>query len=457
VRDGEPAVGIRPAALRAYDIRGRVGRDLDAAGARLLGGVYADLARERGLSRVGVSRDGRLTSPAFEAALVDGLVAGGLQVVRLGLGPTPRLAFAVGYLGLDGGVMVTASHNPPEDNGFKLLLGAERLHGRALHALMARTPLRAPGGSVADADVTDAYGQALLENAGDLRPLDVAWDCGSGATGPVVERVVKRLPGRHVLLNTRVDGRFPAHHPDPAVAANLRELQAAAVANACHLGVAFDCDGDRIGVVDGSGAVVWADQLLLLLARDLLLDHPGATIVADVKSSGALFDGVAAAGGRSVMVPSGYVRVQDAMRREGALLGGELSGHIFYADRWDGTDDALYVAVRLLQALARSGGTLADFRASLPAMVSTPEMRIACSDERKADVVAEVAARLRAAGAVVDEADGVRVSTPDGWWLLRASGTEPRITCRCEARDETGLERLMSRLRGELRASGVTI
>ncbi|HEX8570378.1 MAG TPA: phosphomannomutase/phosphoglucomutase [Caulobacteraceae bacterium] len=448
---------IRPSALRAYDIRGEVGRDLDAEGARLLGGVYAALARERGLSRIGVSRDGRVTSPEFEAALLDGLANGGLHVTRIGLGPTPQLAFAVRHLGLDGGVMVTASHNPPRDNGFKLFLGAERLHGSALVDLMARPPAIGGGGSVATAEVTEAYVDKLLERAGKLRPLKVAWDCGNGATGPVVERLIPRLPGEHVLLHAVVDGRFPNHHPDPAVPANLRDLQAAVVRHACDLGIAFDGDGDRIGAVDGSGAVIWADQLLLLLARDLLRERPGSSVVADVKSSSVLFDGVAAAGGRPVMVPSGYVLVREAMRREGALLGGELSGHIFYADRWDGTDDALYVAVRLLLALSGSERTLAEFRASLPAMITTPEMRIGCPDERKGEVVAEVAERLRRAGATVNDADGVRVSTPHGWWLLRASGTEPKITCRCEAADEAGLERLMQQLRRELRESGVSI
>ena len=448
---------MRPAAVRAFDIRGVVGRDLDEEDARLLGGSYAAAARERGLSRVAVAYDGRLTSPALEAALVDGLVGGGLQVTRVGRGPTPMLSHAVRSLGLDGGVMVTASHNPPADNGFKLLLGGERLHGEGLRALVARAPEPAPGGSVVEAETAAGYGDALAAASAGLRPFKVAWDCGNGAVGEVVERLVSRLPGEHLVLHAEIDGRFPNHHPDPAVGDNLRDLQRAVTGHRCDLGLAIDGDGDRIGAVDGAGEVVWADQLLLLLAGDLLRDRPGATVVADVKCGRALFDGVAALGGRAVRAPSGYVRVREAMAREGALLAGELSGHVFFADPSGGADDALYAALRVLRALSRSDRTLAQFRAALPRHVTTPEFRIACADDRKAAVVAEVGARLEAQGLEVDRLDGLRVADADGWWLLRASNTEARITCRCEATDAPALERLMASLRRELRLSGLEL
>lgn len=444
------------AAVRSFDIRGVVGRDLDVGDATLLGGAYATLARERGLKRIGVGRDGRISGPAFEAALVEALAASGMAVTRIGVGPTPQLAFAVRTLALDGGIMVTASHNPPPENGFKLLLGSERIHGAALKALLARDGEAAPGGSVEEVSVTDAYLDELVAAASRIRPLKVAWDCGNGATGAIVERLTARLPGEHVLLHTEIDGRFPNHHADPAVEANMRDLQRAVVGHGCDLGIAFDGDGDRVGCVDGSGAVVWADQMLLLLASDLLRDRPGATVVGDVKCSRVLFDGVRALGGRAVMVPSGYVLVRDSMKREGALLGGELSGHVFYNDGWDGTDDALYVAVRLLQAIARSGRSLAEFRASLPPTVATPEYRIPYAGDRRG-LVAEVGARLAGAGADVDTGDGLRVTTPDGWWMLRASGTESKLTIRCESGDADGLERLMSQVRRELRLSGVEL
>ena len=452
----EPPRRIAPEAVRAYDVRGAYGRSITAQGAEALGLSYAGAARRLGLSRIGVGRDGRLSSPELESALVAGLVAGGMAVERIGLGPTPMLAFAVRTRGLDGGVMVTASHNPADENGFKLLLGAGRIHGRALQALVDSVGAPAPGGRVDDVEIEAAYVARLVAEAQGCAPLRVAWDCGNGAAGEVVRRLAQRLPGSHLVLHGEVDGRFPNHHPDPAVAANLRDLQMAVTVNGCDLGLAFDGDGDRIGVVDGDGGIIWADQLLLFLARDLLAQHPGATVVADVKSSGLLFDGVAAAGGTAVMAPSGYVLVREAMQAHGAALAGELSGHIFYADCWDGADDALYVAVRLLCALARSPQTLAQFRRALPPVLTTPELRIPCPEARKHAVVAEVAARLAAGGQAGDPALGLRIDTPDGWWLLRASGTEPKLTLRCEARDVAGLARLKAVLAAQLALSGLT-
>ncbi len=452
------ATGCLPAeAVRAYDVRGRVGEHFQVSHGRCLGLAYAALARSRGLSRIAVGRDGRLTSPAIEAELVDGLVAGGMEVTRLGLGPTPMTAFAVRQLKLDGAVQVTASHNPPDENGFKLMLGAERIHGAALRELARSTGEPAPGGSVRDADVRELYVERLAEAAVHIPALAVAWDSGGGATGEVVERLVRRLPGRHVLLSTAVDGRFPDHHPDPAVEANLEPLKAAVLREGCDLGLAFDGDGDRIGVVDETGAVIWADQLLLFLAAGLLQAHPGATVVADVKSSGVLFAGVEALGGRAQVAPSGYVLVREAMAKSGARLGGELSGHVFFSDYGDGTDDALYVAVQVLCELGRRGGPLSAFRGSLPAVVATPELRIACPEARKAAVVREVADRTAGRGGDYDPQLGLRVRSADGWWLLRASGTEPKLTARCEAADAPALDRLVADLRAELATSGIAL
>jgi phosphomannomutase len=446
---------FRPTAVRAYDIRGVVGRDFDETDARALGLSYATVARTWGMRTVAVGRDGRLTSPAIEAALVEGLVEGGMRVSRIGVGPTPKLTFAVRRLGLHGGIQVTASHNPPNENGFKLLLGPGRVHGSNLQALVATEGRAARGGSVRDVSVEAAYVERLSADASGLKPFKVAWDAGSGATGDAIRALVRRLPGRHVLLNTEIDGRFPCHHPDPAVGANLAQLQAAVRANGCDLGLAFDGDGDRLGAVDGEGEIVWADQLLLFLAADLLTEHPGATVVADVKCSRVVAEGVARLGGRAVTAPSGYVRVCETMEREHALLGGELSGHIFFADRWDGADDALYAAVRVLLALSRGSGTLADFRKSLPATVATPEARLACADARKAEVVRAVASRVAEAGQFADTVDGLRVSGSDGWWLLRASATEPKLTVRCEGSDEAAVARLKAEVAGHLRACGI--
>lgn len=453
LRARAPRSTIHPDAIRAYDIRGVVGRHLTAPAMRALGQSYAALARERGLRRIAVGRDGRTSSAAFEQALVQGLVEGGMAVTCIGLGPTPMLAFAARELALEGGVMVTASHNPPGENGLKLVLGDQRIYGEALHRLVALDGEAAPGGSVRQADISRPYLDALGAAAAGLRPMTVAWDCGNGATGPIVEALTRRLPGEHLLLHTRLDGRFPNHHPDPAVEGNLADLKAAVLAAGCDVGFAFDGDGDRLGVVANTGRVVWSDQLLLLLGQDLLAHRPGAAIVGDVKCSRVLFEGITARGGRAVMAPSGYVLVREAMRAAGALLGGELSGHIFFASEWHGVDDALYAAIRTLAALCRSGRTLDEFLNALPPSAATPEIRIRCPEPH--ELVRRTAARVAGAGAAVDDRLGLRVERPDGWWLLRASGTEPKITCRCEAADAEGLARLKAELHAELRASGL--
>ena len=445
---------INPEAVRSYDLRGVVGRQLDLGDARQLGLAYAGWMRARGLRRIAVGRDGRLSSPELERALIEGLVAGGMLVHRIGLGPTPQMHFAVDAYGFDGGVMVTGSHNPREENGFKLVVGAEPVHGETLRALVNGPATPAAGGTLVDFPVSHAYIRGLQAQVRAAR-LTVVWDCGNGAVGALIKRLTQGLPGRHFLLNSRVDGRFPAHHPDPSIAANLRELRTMVRAHDADLGIAFDGDGDRLGVVDESGTIVWPDQVLLLLAAQVLRDSPGACIVGDVKSSRVLFDGIAQLGGRPLMAPSGYVRVREAMRGARAPLAGEMSGHIFFTECWQGTDDALFAAVRLLDCLGRGGRTLGDFRAGLPCTASTPEVRIPCPEGRKPEVLSAVAERLAAAGAEVDTTDGLRVKEDGGWWLLRASGTEPKLTIRCESADESGLERLRATVGRHLEACGI--
>ena len=425
---------LNPKLIRSYDLRGVVDRDLTGADARALGLSYA--AQLAPAARVAVGYDGRLSSPALEAALVGGLVAGGLSVARIGQGPTGMLYFAVHERGLDGGIMITGSHNPADQNGFKLLLGKDPVFGDRLKALAARPGVPRPDGSAEAIDVAAAYVERLAGVAQGAPALKIGWDPGHGATGDILARLIERLPGEHHVINGAVDGTFPGHHPDPSVPENLAELQELVRARGLDLGIAFDGDGDRIGVVDATGRIVWADQLILFLAQAFF----PATIVADVKSSRVLFDGIAAGGGRPVMAPSGYVLIREAMLRENAPMAGEMSGHIFFADDWHGTDDALHVAMRLL---ARAEA-LPLFVAGLPQTVATPELRLPCPDERKAAVLAAVAAGLDEAD--IDRTDGLRVSTADGWWLLRSSGTEPKLTARIEAWDAAGLERM----RGEL-------
>ncbi len=450
-----------PTILREYDIRGIVGKTLFAADAHAVGRAFAATIAEAGGRRVAVGYDGRLTSPELEAELVEGLSAGGVDVVRVGRGPTPMLYFAAATLGVDGGVMITGSHNPPDHNGFKLVLGGKAFYGAAIQTLGATSlglgPAGAKRGRIEERSVFDDYVARLARDYDGKRPLAVAWDPGNGATGEVVQRLITMLPGRHVLINDTIDGTFPAHHPDPTVAENLVQLQQAVAAERCDLGIGFDGDGDRIGVVDRHGRIVWGDQLLIVLARDVLAHHPGAPILADVKASQILFDEIARAGGRPVMMETGHSLIKSRLAETGGPLAGEMSGHIFFADRWYGFDDAIYVAVRLLGVLGRTEESLADMLNRLPAVFNTPELRLPCEEDRKFAAVAEVRDRLRRRGAEMVEIDGVRVKTPDGWWLLRASNTQAAVTVRAESTSEAGLARLKAQLREELASSGITL
>ena len=450
---------FNPTILREYDIRGIVGETLGEADARAIGRAFAGVVIEAGGRRVAVGRDGRLSSPVLEAALVEGFVAGGVDVVRVGLGPTPMLYFAVNTQGVDGGIMVTGSHNPANYNGFKLMLGKKSFFGQDIQRLgriaADHLPAAARRGQVEDREVAATYTARLLADYDGTRPLHVAWDAGNGATGEVLQRLVAGLPGRHVLLNETIDGRFPAHHPDPTEPKNLVQLQETVRARGCDLGIAFDGDGDRIGVVDGKGRVLWGDQFMVLLAADVLRAKPGATIIADVKASQVLFDEIARLGGKPLMWRTGHSLIKTKMAELGAPLAGEMSGHIFYADRYYGYDDALYAAVRLLGILARAEHSLAAFRDGLPPAVNTPELRFPCSESRKFAVITEVRGRLKEAGAQMSDIDGVRVRTTDGWWLLRASNTQDVLVARAEARDEAGLKRLKASLAEQLARSGI--
>jgi phosphomannomutase len=450
-----------PTILREYDIRGIVGKTLFAADAHALGRAFATTLAQSGGKRVAVGYDGRLTSPELEAALVDGLTEAGADVVRTGRGPTPMLYFSAATLEVDGGIMVTGSHNPPDHNGFKLVLGGKAFFGDAIQKIgetaLTLGPPVAKRGEVTQRRVFDDYVARLAKDYDASRPLTVAWDCGNGATGDVVVELTKTLPGRHVLLNETIDGTFPAHHPDPTVAENLVQLQQAVKAGGCDLGIGFDGDGDRIGVVDARGRILWGDQLMIVLARDVLKHYPGAPVLADVKASQVLFDAIAEAGGQPVMMETGHSLIKARLAETKAPLAGEMSGHIFFADRWYGFDDAIYVAVRLLGILGRAPETLADMLDGLPPVFNTPELRLPCEEERKFAIVEEVRERLRKRRAEMVEIDGVRVRTPDGWWLLRASNTQAVVTARAEASTEAGLKRLTQQLAEELAASGVSL
>jgi phosphomannomutase len=449
-----------PTTLREYDIRGIVGKTLHGADAFAIGRVFGSIVAEKGGTTVAVGYDGRLSSPDLEPELVRGLIESGMQVLRIGRGPTPMLYFAGVTLGTDGGIMVTGSHNPPDYNGFKMVLANKPFFGKAIQDIGARAAagrVVEPGaGSAQSVDVSGDYVARLLSDwDGGDRLLNVVWDNGNGAAGEVLQRLIASLPGEHTVLNGEIDGRFPAHHPDPTVAKNLVQLIDEVRARGADLGIAFDGDADRIGAVDDQGNILAGDQLLVVLARDVLRDRQGATIIADVKASQVLFDEVRAAGGEPLMWRTGHSLIKAKMAEIGSPLAGEMSGHIFFADKWYGFDDALYAAVRLLGIVARMDVKLSAVRDALPNVLNTPELRFDCDDLRKFDVITEVAARLKEAGATVSDIDGVRVSTPDGWWLLRASNTQAVLVARAEAKSEAGLETLKAALVAQLEASGL--
>ena len=449
---------FHPTVLREYDIRGIVGETLGPDDARAIGRAYGTMLLERGGSRVCVGRDGRLSSPELALALTEGLVETGLTVQSVGLGPTPMLYFAVHHLEADGGIQVTGSHNPPTHNGFKMMLGKGSLYGDAIQRLgaLASSGRTARGhGRVETVDVFDAYVARLASDYRGSRPIDAVWDAGNGAAGPTMQALTARLPGRHVCLFAEVDGRFPNHHPDPTVPENLVDLIREVKAGGFEAGIGFDGDGDRIGVVDGKGRIVWGDQILLILAGEILERLPGATIISDVKASQILFDEIGRLGGVPLMWKTGHSLIKAKMAEIGSPLSGEMSGHIFYKDRFYGHDDALYVAVRLLSILASGGRTLADLRDAMPPSFTTPEVRFDCDEALKFRAIEQVKANLEAARARFDGIDGVRVLEPDGWWLLRASNTQAVIVARCESGSSEGLDRLKDRVRAELRRVGV--
>ena len=450
--------------LREYDIRGIIGETLGPDDARAIGRGFATLLRRAGGSKVAVGYDGRVSSPMLEHALVEGLTGSGCDVVRVGMGPTPMLYYAEASAEeVHGGIQITGSHNPANYNGFKMVFQGRPFFGEDIQ-LLGR--MAADGdwdggtGQVETREIMGEYVDRLLSGldgiAGEaLGKLRIGWDAGNGAAGPALEALAAKLPGEHHLLFTEVDGNFPNHHPDPTVEANLADLKALVADKQLDFGVAFDGDGDRIGAIDGEGRVIWGDQLLMIYAEDLLKNRPNATIIADVKASRALFDHVSACGGNPLMWKTGHSLIKSKMKETASPLAGEMSGHVFFADTYYGFDDALYAGVRLIAASARLGKSVTQLRSDMPAMLNTPEMRFQVDESRKFAAIGEIAARIAASDAVADTTDGVRVTTDDGWWLLRASNTQDVLVARAESDSEAGLERLLASIDEQLALSGL--
>lgn len=448
-----------PTSLREYDIRGIVGKTLHKEDAYAIGRTFGSMIRRAGGSSVAVGYDGRVSSPELEKALVQGIAATGATVLRMGRGPTPMLYYTSVSQKTDGAIMVTGSHNPPDHNGFKMMFQGKPFFGQHIRELgelaAAGDVVDETPGRIEDIDPSEAYIARIVQDYDGERPLKVVWDNGNSAAGDVLTRLVKKLPGQHIVLYPEVDGRFPNHHPDPTVESNLQDLIAEVRRQKADVGIAFDGDADRVGVVDGEGHILWGDQILVLLAQDILKQRPGETIIADVKASQVLFDEIEKAGGKPLMWRTGHSLIKSKMAETKSPLAGEMSGHIFFADKWYGFDDALYGAVRVIGIVARLPESLVEFRRSLPEMVNTPELRFPCEDTRKFEVIDEVAQRLEKEGADVSAIDGVRVRNQDGWWLLRASNTQAVLVGRIEASTQEGLERLKETFIAQLKASGL--
>ena len=449
---------FHPTSLREYDIRGIIGETLGAEDAYAIGRSFATLLGREGGKKVAVGYDGRTSSPLLEAALIKGITESGLDAVSVGMGPTPMLYYAEAVLDdVDGGIQITGSHNPANYNGFKMVFQGRPFFGadiQQLGAMAAAGDWAEGAGSASSFDIIDQYVARIAEAAPD-KSFRIGWDTGNGAAGPVVERLVKLLPGEHYTLFTEVDGNFPNHHPDPTEEKNLVDLKRLVAEKSLDFGLAFDGDGDRIGAIDGQGRVIWGDQLLQIFAEDVLADVPGATIIADVKASQALYDRIAALGGQPLMWKTGHSLIKSKMKEVGSPLAGEMSGHIFFKHDYYGFDDAIYAGLRLMRASARLGKSVTELRTAMPEMINTPEMRFQVDESRKFAVIDEVLARLSAEGEDVNATDGARVNTADGWWLLRTSNTQDVLVARAEASSEAGLERLMAQIDAQLAASGL--
>jgi len=406
--------------------------------------VFGTLAREHDARLVSVGRDCRTTSDAYAEALRGGIASTGVDVLDIGVVPTPLVYFSLFHWNLDGGIQITGSHNPSDYNGFKVCLGRESLHGAGIQDLRRRMEdgvVVSGSGSVTARAVIPPYIDFVTGNVGSLaRPIRVVVDAGNGTAGPIAPELYRRLGADVDELYCEMDGRFPNHHPDPTVPENMEALIARVRETRADLGIAFDGDSDRIGVVSGSGRIIWGDELLVLYARDVLARNPGAVIVSEVKCSQRLYDDIARHGGRGIMWKAGHSLLKAKMKETGALLGGEMSGHIFFKERYFGYDDAIYSGARLLEILATTGRSVDDLLGDLPPSHTTPEIRVDCSDDLKFEVAARVRDHFKSTGAEIVDVDGVRVKFPNGWGLLRASNTQPVLVMRFEAETPAQLD-----------------
>lgn len=462
--------------LRAYDIRGVYEETLFDDDAYNLGRAFGSFMRANNLRKISVGFDGRKSSPNLKDELVRGLLDSGLEVIEIGLCPTPLLYFSIHQLECDAGIMVTGSHNPKSHNGFKISLKDRPFYGDDilnLASIAAKGQFIDGEGSLNYEDISQKYidkvltdchiassNSGLMDEIDDFNPpkkLKIAWDCGNGASGNIVKAITERIEAEHILLYEEIDGDFPNHHPDPTDAKNLQDLISVIKGNHCDLGIAFDGDGDRIGVVDNEGNIIWGDQLLLLYAKDMIKEKPNSIIIADVKASQILFDEIAKIGGKAIMWKTGHSLIKAKMIETKASLAGEMSGHIFFADKYFGFDDAIYAAIRLINIVAKTNYSLSYLRQQIPKSFSTSEIRIACNDDKKFTIIDEIKKKLIEKKITFNDIDGLRVKDDKGWWLIRASNTQPAIVARCESKSQEDLEKIKSNLENILSSYKLSI
>ena len=456
-------VELDPTILREYDIRGIVGHNFTPNVAMSLARAFGmEVVRAFGDNcTVVVGRDGRLSSTEISKSVIDGLVSTGVNVIDVGLGPTPLIYFGCYELSANAGIVITGSHNPENYNGMKLVLDNKPFFGKDIQNLglnLAENSVVESPGRVSEKDISDWYIDRLLYRNKIPSDIKVVWDPGNGSSGQIVSKMVSRMNGNHKVINSEIDGSFPNHHPDPTVRENLEQLAREVVEGNFDLGIAFDGDGDRIGVVDSLGRALWGDQLMILWAREILKNKPGSTIIADVKISQVLVDEVKTAGGELLIWKTGHSFIKKKMAEICSPLGGEMSGHIFFADQYYGFDDALYASIRLLGVLGDTGIPLADFLDSLPETYNTPEVRFECDDREKHSIVEKIKNKYmkNLKGTLID-IDGIRLETDKGWWVLRASNTQPAIVARCEAKSLKGLESIVNQLIKDLEEQGIDV
>jgi phosphomannomutase len=443
---------INSAIFRSYDIRGNSTTTLKISDAYKIGYCYAKMNINSNNNLICVGFDGRISSPLLYEHLVKGINDGGAKIISIGIGPTPLLYFSDKKFNPAASIMITGSHNPKDDNGFKMVANGKSFFGEQIQALLKNIQstdwniIENKQASIEEADINKNYVDLILQGFNIKNDLKVAWDGGNGAAGNILNLLAKKLPNTNIIINDKIDGNFPSHHPDPTVPENLVQLIDVVKTEKCDFGIAFDGDADRIGVVTSRGTIIWGDQILCFFAKDILEQHPGSTIIADVKASKIIFDQVKLAGGKPIMWKTGHSHIKTKMIETGALLAGEMSGHIFFADKYYGYDDGIYAAIRLLDLLSRSKINIDEMLAQLPAVFNTPEIRINISDDQKFEVISSIKQHLQKNNVRFNDIDGLRVNNENGWWLLRASNTQAAIIARCEALSAIKLEQLKNDL-----------